>query len=227
MDFDAIILAGGRSSRLGGVPKCDLVIDGRSLLQTAIEAVPRARAIVVVGENPGYLAARPDDASPIRFVREVPRFGGPASAIAAGLAVIDSGAAPAASFTAVLACDMPHVARAVEELVQKLSAAGPSESGGESEVCEPVRAEGPGVATAQDGVIAEDGDGRTQYLAAIYATDALRAAVARREARGGLEGVSVRALVEDLSLKRVAVRSGATDDVDTWSDAERYGATRI
>ncbi|HEY8752585.1 MAG TPA: NTP transferase domain-containing protein, partial [Arthrobacter sp.] len=32
LDFDAVILAGGRSSRLGGVPKQDLRYDGDSLL---------------------------------------------------------------------------------------------------------------------------------------------------------------------------------------------------
>ena len=31
--FDAIVLAGGRSSRLGGVPKAGLVLDGQTLLE--------------------------------------------------------------------------------------------------------------------------------------------------------------------------------------------------
>ncbi|WP_340639303.1 NTP transferase domain-containing protein, partial [Arthrobacter sp. Hiyo1] len=32
MDFDAVILAGGKSSRLGGVPKAQLRYDGATLL---------------------------------------------------------------------------------------------------------------------------------------------------------------------------------------------------
>ena len=41
LPFDAVILAGGRSSRLGGVPKQDLVFHHATLLQRAL-AAPRA-----------------------------------------------------------------------------------------------------------------------------------------------------------------------------------------
>ena len=36
MEFDAVILAGGRSSRLGGVPKAGLVYDGATLLERSL-----------------------------------------------------------------------------------------------------------------------------------------------------------------------------------------------
>ena len=38
MEFDAIILAGGRSSRLGGVPKSGLIYDGATLLERSLQA---------------------------------------------------------------------------------------------------------------------------------------------------------------------------------------------
>ncbi|MGZ4663286.1 MAG: NTP transferase domain-containing protein, partial [Arthrobacter sp.] len=36
MEFDAVILAGGRSSRLGGVPKARLNFDGATLLERSL-----------------------------------------------------------------------------------------------------------------------------------------------------------------------------------------------
>ncbi len=55
MDFDAVILAGGRSSRLGGSPKAGLVIGGQTLLERALQAARGALAMVVVGPDPGTL----------------------------------------------------------------------------------------------------------------------------------------------------------------------------
>ncbi|MBD8537305.1 molybdenum cofactor guanylyltransferase, partial [Plantibacter sp. CFBP 13570] len=68
MSVDAIILAGGRSSRLGGVAKASLLRDGRTLLQLAIDAARAAGGrVVVVGPEVGTTA-------PVRFVRERPVF---------------------------------------------------------------------------------------------------------------------------------------------------------
>jgi choline kinase len=52
--FDAVILAGGRSSRLSGTPKALLRLEGKSLLLRTLEAVRRAQRVAVVG--PGELA---------------------------------------------------------------------------------------------------------------------------------------------------------------------------
>jgi molybdopterin-guanine dinucleotide biosynthesis protein A len=57
LEFDAVILAGGRSSRLGGVPKQQLTYDGATLLQRALDAAGGAAAAVVVGPGPGALPA--------------------------------------------------------------------------------------------------------------------------------------------------------------------------
>ncbi len=99
MDFDAVILAGGRSSRLGGVAKCELVIDGSTLLELAVRSTSGAREVVVVGDR------APDG---VRRVREDPAYGGPVAAVAAGLAGLDEvhGDSPP-EWVLMLACDMP------------------------------------------------------------------------------------------------------------------------
>lgn len=96
--WDAIVLAGGRATRLGGAAKADLVVDGRSLLDRTLDAVAGATRIVVVGdvEAPGAVV-----------VQEEPRFAGPAAAIGAGLAEVTS------PWVLIAACDYPFVAEAV------------------------------------------------------------------------------------------------------------------
>ncbi|WP_313902478.1 NTP transferase domain-containing protein [Arthrobacter sp. KBS0703] len=113
MDFDAIVLAGGRSSRLGGTPKSALMYDGATLLERSIAAAGGARRIVVVGPEPADLPAG------ILSCREDPPFAGPAAAIAAGLAGLRRARAADeddAALVLVLACDMPRAADAVGAL---------------------------------------------------------------------------------------------------------------
>ncbi len=109
VDFNAIVLAGGRSSRLGGTDKAGLMFDGGTLLARTLAAVGGAGAVVVVGPfNPDELP------NGVRSAREDPPFSGPAAAIAAGL---DELAVDAAQYTAVLACDMPYASTAVQYLL--------------------------------------------------------------------------------------------------------------
>ena len=109
-EFDAVVLAGGRSSRLGGVPKQALTYDGATLLQRSLAAAAGARSAVVVGPDPGPLPGG------VITCREEPPFAGPASAIAAGLAALRGTAGPRPPFTLLLACDMPNVGAAVQTL---------------------------------------------------------------------------------------------------------------
>lgn len=76
----AIILGGGRSSRMG-TDKLGLHLDGRSLLQRACDAVEHhAFRIVVAGPE------RTDVTGPtVEFVVEDPPFGGPVAGIVAAL----------------------------------------------------------------------------------------------------------------------------------------------
>ncbi len=101
--WDAIVLAGGRATRLGGASKADLVVDGHTLLERALAAVSDAARIVVVGdvEAPGAIV-----------VQESPRFGGPAAAIGAGLAEVT------APWVLLAACDQPFLHEALGPLLQ-------------------------------------------------------------------------------------------------------------
>jgi molybdopterin-guanine dinucleotide biosynthesis protein A len=70
-----------------------------------------------------------------------------------------------------------------------------------------------------DGAVLVDAGGRDQPLAAAYRREALAARLAALPDGGA--GVPVRVLVEGLDLARVADRSGAALDCDTWADVER------
>jgi molybdopterin-guanine dinucleotide biosynthesis protein A len=113
MVIDAIVLAGGRSSRLDSVPKSGLRYGEQTLLTRAVAAVGVARYIVVVGEADA--ATLP---SSVQMTREDPPFGGPAAGIAAGLAVLGG----SSDFVIALACDMPHAGSAVAALIEQVEA---------------------------------------------------------------------------------------------------------
>jgi molybdopterin-guanine dinucleotide biosynthesis protein A len=193
-DFNALILAGGRSSRLGGVPKQGLVFQGATLLQQALAAASGADQTVVVGPDPGALPAG------VLSCREQPEFAGPAAAVAAGLEAL-AWAGSEQTYTLVLACDMPRVKVAVQALKEALES-------GDFEA---------------DGFMARGGDGRPQQLAGIYRTAMLKRAAEELASRDHLINASMRALLASLDLQLVTVPTGSTDDVDTWDDAAALG----
>lgn len=194
MLIDAIVLAGGRSTRLGEVPKAALAYRQQSLLEHAVDAVRFARTVVVVGDAAGIRVPG------VLTVREEPAFGGPAAAVAAGIHRLAEGQSPS-EFAFVLACDMPAVSAATAALREALNSA-----------------------NMLDGLIAIDGDGHPQPLAAVYRTASIASAIA---AHGGqLDGLSMFRLIAGLELTETAVPAGSTDDVDTWDDAARFGIDR-
>lgn len=102
----AILLAGGRGSRMGGIHKPLLEVGGTTLLDAALHAARDAGAdpIVVVGP--------PDDVhADLVWVREDPPFSGPAAAVMTALPLIPT------PRTLVLACDLPHATDAVRMLL--------------------------------------------------------------------------------------------------------------
>ncbi|WP_258061862.1 molybdenum cofactor guanylyltransferase [Arthrobacter sp. ZGTC412] len=194
LDFDAVILAGGRSSRLSGVPKQGLVFQGATLLHQSLAAASGAFRTVVVGPDSGALPAG------VLSCREQPEFAGPAAAVAAGLASLAQ-AGNERTYTLVLACDMPRVSAAVEVLSEALES-------GEFQA---------------DGLLARGEDGRPQQLAGFYRTGKLKKAVEELESQDRLINGSMRALLASLDLQLVTVPTGSTDDVDTWDDAAALG----
>ena len=111
---DAVILMGGRATRLGGAAKGDLRVEGRTLLERVVAAAEVARDRVVVGEA-GESVLPPE----VRVVREEPPFGGPAAAVAAGVHEL----ADDADAVLLLAGDQPFVAAAVPLLLAALAVA--------------------------------------------------------------------------------------------------------
>jgi molybdopterin-guanine dinucleotide biosynthesis protein A len=230
MLLDAIVLAGGRSSRLSGVPKAQLLWRGATLLQNTVGAAldAGARRVIVVGPaggsggGPGI--GQWHRSGGVLFVREDPPFGGPAAAIAAGMRALegpgpdahaaavgnadvdaDADADAAVAAVLVLACDMPGVASAVDQLLTASPALAASDG------------------QAPHGAILLDASGRRQPLAAIYGRSALADAVAGLRASGTLDGASMRTLTTSLDLLELADPLGSTRDVDTWTDAAEFG----
>lgn len=105
VEFDAVIVAGGKGSRMGGVSKADLSLHGERLLDIVLDAVAAARTRVVVGA-----VEVPDG---VLLTREDPPGTGPAAGLLAGLDAI----ADPATWTLALACDLPDAPAAVARLL--------------------------------------------------------------------------------------------------------------
>jgi molybdenum cofactor guanylyltransferase len=95
---DAVVLAGGRGSRLGGLDKPGLQVGERTLIASVIAEVRAAgaRQVVVVGPP------RPGDGDVV-VVREDPPGAGPVPALRRGLAEVT------ACWVFVLAADLPFL----------------------------------------------------------------------------------------------------------------------
>ena len=107
--FDAIIVAGARSERLGGADKALIDIGGRTLLARAVEATAAAQRTIVVGPyRDGY---------DVTWCREEPPDGGPVAAFATGLELT------AAPLVVLLAVDLPFVGAALPDLLATITPA--------------------------------------------------------------------------------------------------------
>lgn len=109
----ALILAGGRGTRMGGVDKPALVVHGHRLLDIALAATAHLGTTVVVGPPRSNL-----DSSIVQ-TQESPIGGGPVSALWAGVNAVDL---PDDAVVVVLASDLPYVSRrVVDSLVDATS----------------------------------------------------------------------------------------------------------
>jgi molybdopterin-guanine dinucleotide biosynthesis protein A len=108
----AVVLAGGRAARLGGQVKPQLVVGGRPMLATVLDAVAGAAGRIVVGPPQSV----PPD---VVLVREQPPGGGPVAALRAGLAEVST------DVVVLLAGDLPFLTAAlIEELRRRLTGDG-------------------------------------------------------------------------------------------------------
>lgn len=195
---DAIVLAGGRGARMGGVDKAAVVVAGRPLLERVLEATGAARQTVVVGP-----VAAPEG---VTVTSEDPPGGGPVAGVAAGLAALT---APLAPWVLILAVDQPDAAAAVSPVLaaaSEVSAVGTAATTAADEI---------------DGICQVDRTGREQWLLAVYRSDRLLAALAEL---GTVRHGSVRRLVAGLRLAHVTAGHEHVGDIDTWEDARAWDA---
>ena len=103
-DVSALILAGGKATRFGGVAKHELVVDGQTIFARQVSVLaPRVAEILVSSPRPieGY-----------RSVQDAHDGIGPLAGIAAGLAACRT------EWLLVIAGDMPHITGAlIDQLI--------------------------------------------------------------------------------------------------------------
>lgn len=153
------------------------------------------RALDRAGAAPVY-AVGPvlDAAAEVRWVREDPPLGGPAAGVAAAVPGI------AEEWVYVLAGDLVHPDRVVARLTSaRLESADDGESG--------------------DGWVFTAG-GHPQWLAGLYRTAAVRAALV---GLSSASGSSMRGLLGGLALARLDDEDGITADIDEPADLARAG----
>lgn len=204
--FNAIVLAGGRARRLGGVDKPALVIGGRPLVDAVVDAASTAGAasVVVVGPPRGHA-----DRS-LRFVREDPPGAGPVPALRRGLVELDG---RDEAWVAVLAADLPFI-RATHLTTLLRAVAAPEIGVTAPEVAEET--------DAGSGAVLVDDTGWPQWLVGCWRVASLRrAAAAYRQ-------TSLRGLFAPLAPLLVAIRPAQGEpppwlDCDTPDDVRRAG----
>jgi molybdopterin-guanine dinucleotide biosynthesis protein A len=184
-----VVLAGGRSSRFGR-DKLAEPIDGRPLLERAIDAVRRLATDVVVVAAPDAELTVPDEA---RVVHDAVGFDGPLAGLAVGLA------AAREEVVLVVGGDMPTLVAAV---LQSMA----------SELADPAIAV---VVLAQDGrprplpmVVRRD----TALQAARSSLDG-----GDRRLRALIEALATRVIPED-AWRRLDPEGATLRDIDTPAD---------
>ncbi|WP_309069640.1 NTP transferase domain-containing protein [Microbacterium sp.] len=164
-----IVLAGGRSSRLGGLHKPAIMIGGVAIVARAIAALRAVGAqVLVVGDPAGV----PDG---VAVVREDPPYAGPLAAVAAGVAGLDP---EPDGVILLLGGDMPFV---TPDTLRALAENAPAVATDEDERAQPLCAAWP------EGLLRERlaalGDPTNRPLRILYAeASPHRVSIAAREA---------------------------------------------
>ncbi len=192
-EYDAVLLAGGRATRLGGRPKPALRVGGVRLLDRVLAAVAGAGRRIVVGPAQRPAVSGPVVAVPYTVTCEDPPGGGPVAAIAAGLEQV------VAPVVVVLAADLPFLTPAtVDGLLAELARGG-------------------------DVAVLLDAAGRDQLLVAAWHTAALRDRLtglgepAGQPVRRLLDGIEV----ARVASRAVAGQPPPWLDCDTEADLRR------
>jgi len=191
----AVVPAGGAGRRLGGLDKPAVLVGGRSLLGHVLDRLPADVPVAVVGPErpePGGEAART-----VLSCREDPPGGGPAAAVAAGLAALER-TGLLGRVVVVVPADAPRAAEVLPALLAALHDGAP-----EVTAAAAVEVDAAGVRHRQVLVVAHD-------------ATALRA---RLQDLGDPSGVAAgRLLPRGAALAEVLAPADLLADVDTPAD---------
>ncbi|MDI9895380.1 NTP transferase domain-containing protein [Rhodococcus sp. IEGM 1381] len=191
---DAIVLAGGRGSRMADpehpmspqeVDKPALTVGGRRMVDIAVDAVSNCRRTVLVGPP------RDGVADHVVQTRESPAGGGPVAALAAGLRSLDDSAHSehTADLVAVVAADIPLLdSAAIGSLIDSIAH------------------------SSARAVFARDSAGRTQFLLGVWQHSTLRALMAQLDS---VEGAPMRRIVP---VDHQVITLPDIEDCDTPAD---------
>lgn len=238
MNFDAIVVAGGRGSRLGGRDKPLLLHRGTTLLDHALRATADARRIAVVGPTElnaavSRYAAEADAGQVITLTREYPAFAGPAAAVAAGARALGDGAAGEvpvpgshAPLTLILAADLVEPAPIAAGIL-RYALEHPPEAPAQAGTAPDDQPAGLALEEFGTAWVPVDADGRLQPLSCVVETPALLRAIDAAEKPGeGLANSSMMRLLAKVQIVRVSLDGVDYADVDTWEDADNAGIAR-
>jgi len=196
-DFDTLILAGGRASRMGGVDKAGLAVSATPMLVSVAQAAAAAGASRLIIVGPTRAGAVHDGVATLAagrtgwlgWVQEEPPGSGPVAGLRRGLASV------AAPWLVLLAADLPFLTAAhIRELL------------------------GAGLRTARDpelrpGVVCTDPTGLPQWLTSCWQTSSLRAALA------AYSGDSLRGVLASLDPAAIRLEVPAGDP-PPWLDCD-------
>ena len=230
-----IVLAGGESRRFGS-DKLVALLDGRTLLEHALDGIPAGTPIAVIGPERRLPRA-------VIFLREDPPGGGPAAGLITGLHwALDQ----QATVIATLPGDAPAGGRAALRLVRALAANGPVEpqnptqvgkrsTPGSAEPQNPTyvgkREPNPDIGIADRDldpdpgvVVAVDAEGREQVLQ-LALRPSTAGALIELAGPGAGQGESVRRLLHRLprSPRQVELPADLTSDIDTTAQLRARG----
>jgi molybdenum cofactor guanylyltransferase len=195
-DFDTLVLAGGRASRMGGADKAGLAVGGPPMLVSIAQAAAAAGTsrLIVVGParagsvHDGLASLAAGRVGWLSFVQEEPPGSGPVAGLRCGLA------GATAPRLMLLAADLPFLT-AVH--IRDLLAAGRA-----------VRDRGLGA-----GVVSTDATGQPQWLTSCWLTGSLRSALA------AYSGYSLRGVLATLNPAMIRLEATAGDP-PPWFDCD-------
>lgn len=180
--IEGCVLAGGRSSRMG-MPKAEVVIDGKTLLRCAVETMRQVAQRVTIALSPGQALSEEFPAG-VRAAFDQPsddRDTTRASIIGLRTALSSS----EAEYVAVLAVDLPNVTPDLFAYLQH-------------------------VINDHDAAVPEQADGRLQALCAVYRREPCLEAVQSAIEKGEF---SLHRLLEAIHVRKVSPEELSTHSI--------------